>query len=62
MDDIYYVYVLTSAILIKSDSHTLYVIIINSAYYIYLNSYRRINYLKKYTYRKFQVFFLHWGD
>lgn len=31
MDDIYYVYVLTLAILIKSDSRTLYVIIINSA-------------------------------
>lgn len=36
MDDIYYVYVLTSAILIKSDSHTLYVIIINSAHIIFI--------------------------
>lgn len=31
MNDIFYVYVLTLAILIKSDSRTLYVIIINSA-------------------------------
>lgn len=60
MDDIYYVYVLTLAILIKSDSRMSLLLILHND--IYLNSYRRINYLKKYTYRKFQVFFLHWGD